>query len=243
MYEDLNEVEKKFQLSDFPLNIALEPTNYCNLHCVMCNHDILKRKKGIMSSKLYKKIIDEIVAENPYTRIWMDYYGEPLITKFKLFYFIDYAIKKGCKNISFNTNATLLDEETAEMLLDSGVHFISIDCDGYSKEVYESVRLGADRDTVYRNTEYFLKRKSERKLNTPIIEVKIMEMDNNKDEIDKVVNYWRAKGAWTCIRRLISWGGVFQLLKYKEELFQKELLVEPLSEYFQLHGMALRLCA
>lgn len=36
-----------------------------------------------------------------------------------------------------NTNATLLNEEMAEMLLDSEIDFISIDCYGYSKGVFE----------------------------------------------------------------------------------------------------------
>lgn len=207
MYEDIHNIEKKYTISDFPLNIALEPCNYCNLNCIMCAHNKLTRSKGEMDIRLYKKIIDEIATENPYTRLWLDFYGEPLLVKFKLFYMIDYAKRKGLKNVSFNTNATCLSEEMTEMLLDSGVDFISIDCDGYSKKVYESVRVGANRDTVYKNIEHFLKRKSEIGIDKPILEVKIMDMKENKNEVEQVVDYWRQRGAWTCVRRLISWGG------------------------------------
>ena len=38
-----------------------------------------------------------------------------------------------------------------------------------------------------------------------------MDMKENHNEIDKVVHYWREKGAWTCIRRLISWGGAIDI--------------------------------
>lgn len=207
MYEDIKEIEKRFTVTDFPLNIAVEPSNYCNLNCVMCAHDTLTRKKGSMDIRLYKKIINEVIKESPDTRIWLDYYGEPLLQKFRLFYMIDYARKQGIKNIDLNTNATVMDEEMTEMLLDAGIEFISFDCDGFSKEVYESIRVGAKRDIVYKNIEYFLARRRERGLNTPIIEVKIMEMEENKTEIDQVVSYWRKQGAWTCVRRLISWGG------------------------------------
>lgn len=209
MYEDLKDIEKKYTISDFPLNIAVEPSNYCNLNCIMCANDKLTRKRGVMDIRLYKKIIDEIANENPYTRLWLDFYGEPLLQKFKLFYMIDYAVKSGLKNISLNTNAMLLDEEMAEMLLDSQINFISIDCDGYSAEVYEKIRVQGNRDQVYRNIDYFLKRKRERKIEKPIIEVKIMEMEENRDEINQVISYWRDKGAWTCMRRLISWGGKY----------------------------------
>ncbi len=207
MYEDIKNVEAKFKMTPFPLNVAIEPSNYCNLNCVMCAHDKLTRKKGSMDIRLYKKIIDEVAMENPYTRIWLDFYGEPLLINYKLYYMIDYAKKKGLKSLSFNTNATMLTAEMAEMLLDSGIDFISIDCDGFSKNVFESVRVGADRDAVYENIEYFLRLKKERGVESPIIEIKIMEMDENKDELNTVIDYWRERGAWTCIRRLITWGG------------------------------------
>ena len=161
MYEDILKVEKKFKMSDFPLNIIVEPGNYCNLNCTTCANNKLTRPKGQMNILLYKKIIDEIAVENPFARLWLDFYGEPLLQKFKIYYMVDYARKKGLKNININTNGTLLDEEMAEMLLDSQINFISIDCDGFSKEVYESIRIGANRDTTYSNIEYLLKRKKE----------------------------------------------------------------------------------
>ena len=166
-----------------------------------------------MDILLYKKIIDEIAKENPYTRLWLDFYGEPLIQRFKIYYMIDYAKKKGLMNISINTNGTLLDKEMSEMLLDSGIDFISIDCDGFSKEVYEKIRVGANRDTTYANIEYLLKRKQEREITKTIIEVKVMEMDENKDEINKIISYWRERGAWTTTRRLISWAGKCEDIK------------------------------
>ena len=114
-----------------------------------------------------------------------------------------------------NTNGTLLDEEMAEMLLDSGIDFVSIDCDGFSKEIYERIRINGNRDVVYANIEYFLNRKHELGLVKPIIEVKTMEMDENRDEVDRIMEYWRRKGAWTTKRRLITWGGKIEDIRYE----------------------------
>lgn len=208
MYEELKNLESKFKMSEFPLNVIVEPGNYCNLNCTTCANNRLTRPKGQMNILLYKKIIDEIARENPYTRVWLDFYGEPLLQRFKIYYMIDYARKRGLKNIELNTNGTLLDEEMAEMLLDSQISFISIDCDGFSKETYEKIRVGANRDVTYANIEYILQRKRQLKLDKPIIEVKVMEMNENKDEIKDIINYWREKGAWTTTRRLISWAGM-----------------------------------
>lgn len=208
MYESVESVEKKFKIQQFPLNVIVEPGNYCNLNCTTCANNKLTRPKGHMSILLYKKIVDEIAAESPYTRLWLDFYGEPLLERFKIYYMIDYARKKGLKNININTNGTLLDKEMAEMLLDSEISFISIDCDGFSKEVYEKIRVRANRDVTYANIEYILKRKRERGLRQPIIEIKAMEMEENKAEIDQIISYWRERGAWTTTRRLISWAGM-----------------------------------
>lgn len=207
MYADINELEKEYEIRDFPLNIAIEPGNYCNLNCTMCARNTMTRPKGHMDILLYKKLIDEIARENPHTRIWLDFYGEPLIQQFRLFYMIDYAKKSGLTNINFNTNGTLLNQEMTEMILDSGLDFISIDCDGFSKEVYEKIRVNADRDVTYANIEYFLKRRKERGLKKPIVDVKIICMEGNAHEVDNVVRYWRERGAWTAIRRPLSWGG------------------------------------
>ncbi len=207
MYENLNEVEKKFKVTEFPLNVIVEVGNHCNLNCTTCANDKIKRARGYMDILLYKKIIDEIAEHNPLTRVWLDFYGEPLLVRYKLYYMIDYAKKKGLKSININTNGTLLNYEMAEMLLDSGIDFISIDIDGFSQEVYEEIRVGAKRDVLYKNVEYLLKRKKELKLEKPIIEAKVMEMKINEHEIDTIIKYWRERGAWTTVRRLISWAG------------------------------------
>jgi len=207
MYENVKEIEKKYEIKEFPLNVIVEVGNHCNLNCISCINDKLTRKKGYMDIFLYKKIVDEISVKNPYCRVWLDFYGEPLLVRYKLYYMINYAKKRGLKNININTNGTLITKEMAEMLLDSGIDFISIDVDGFSKEVYEKIRIGADRDVLYNNIEFLLERKKQRGLKSPIIEVKAMEMEENKNELEQIVQYWRSRGAWTTVRRLISWGG------------------------------------
>lgn len=207
MYENLNEIEKKFKKSDFPLNVAIEVSSNCNLNCIMCTNDKLTRKKGFMDMELYKKIVDEIADKNPFARVWLDFYGEPLLLRYKLYYMICYAKQKGLKNVCMNTNATLMNHEMTEMLLDSGIDFISFDVYGFSKETLEKVSVGADRDVIYDNVDYFLKRKKERGLASMVAEVKVLELDENRDEVEKIIQYWRGKGAWTTLRRAITWGG------------------------------------
>lgn len=210
MYEKIDSnLEKKFKKTEFPLNIALEITNHCNLNCIMCNNDKLTRPRGYISMSLYKKIIDEVAAESPNTRIWLDFLGEPMLVRWKLYYMIDYAKKRGCTNVCINSNGLLWTHELSEMMLDSGIDYISLDCDGYSKEVYEKIRRGGNRDTFYSNIEYLLEEKRRRGSKT-IIDIKVIEMEENKDEVDLILNHWRERGAWTAVRRCVTWCGKFE---------------------------------
>lgn len=84
----------------------------------------------------------------------------------------------------------------ADMLLDSGIDFISIDCDGFSKEVFEKIRVNANRDIVYNNIENLILKKKkyeDQGRRTPIIEIKINEMKENAQEVDLVMKYWKEK--------------------------------------------------
>lgn len=205
MYAEINEeLEKKFKVTEFPLNIGLEPTNHCNLNCIMCDNDKLKRPRGYMSMALYKKIIDEIAMESPGSRVWLDFYGEAMLLGWRLYYMIDYAKKKGCKNVCINTNGTLMRPEFSDMLLDSGIDYISLDCDGYSKEVYEKIRINGNRDVFYKNAEYLLEEKRKRNSNC-FVEIKIIEMEENAHEVDRIASYWFERGAVVSVRRRIDW--------------------------------------
>lgn len=210
MYANIKEAEKNYKLTAFPLNVVVEVDAFCNLNCVMCTQNAITRKRGYMDMFLYKKIVDEVAAESPSTRIWLDFYGEPLLAGFKLYYMIDYAKKKGLQNVDMNTNGTLLTPEMAEMILDSGLDYLSTDCDGFSAEVYESIRVGAKRDVFFQNVEYILRRKKERGLEKPIIDVKIIDMPQNHHEVQQVLDYWRSKGAWTAVRRSGHWAGTME---------------------------------
>lgn len=44
-----------------------------------------------------------------------------------------------------------------------------------------------------------------------------MEMEENKHETEKIIQYFRERGAWTTTRRLISWAGMCEEIKPETE--------------------------
>lgn len=194
-------------MSQFPRQIIIETTAYCNQRCIHCAHKTLQRKKGTMDMALYKKIIDEIASEAPDTETWMTYYGEALILKYRLFYMIWYAKQKGLTNIVLNSNAMLLDGEMSEMLIDSGLDRLIISMDGFTKETYEMIRVGGNYEEVVANCLQFIDRLNSRNSSKPRFEMQFSVLEENEHEREAFNTFWTAKGVNVKNRPKASWTG------------------------------------
>ena len=114
--------EQQGRLADagpFPKVVLLDTCSFCNLRCSMCVHKEMTRPKGFMPWKLSRKLVDEIAATAPATRVWMIFFGEPLVARRRkptIFDMIAYAKGLGLTDVVMNSNANLLDEESAREL-------------------------------------------------------------------------------------------------------------------------------
>jgi radical SAM protein with 4Fe4S-binding SPASM domain len=164
----------------------------------------MKRKKGYMDMELFKKIADE-VANYPDTKFYMNGYGEPLLHP-DIVEAVRYATQAGIKRTFLNTNGMLLNEKTAEGLIDAGLHCLVVSIDGYSRETYEKIRIGGKRDTVYENVTRYLELLKEKGLKDQVCEVQIIEMKETLPEIEQWKKYWGEKGARLKLKPLMNWG-------------------------------------
>jgi radical SAM protein with 4Fe4S-binding SPASM domain len=73
---------------------------------------------------------------------------------------IKYCSDRGL-NTSIHTNATILTGELSHRLINSGLSVISFSFDGYTKDVYESIRVGANFEKALNNILQFLRIKRE----------------------------------------------------------------------------------
>ena len=205
----LKEVAKTLKEIPFPSRFAVELCAECNFNCTMCHHDQMVRPKGVMPFELWTRCADEIAAVAPRTEVWFSFCGEPLLEPDLLIKMINYGRDVGLKSISINTNGMRLTEELEEPILDSGIVRIVFGVDGFSKETYESIRVGGDRDILYASIEGLLARKEARGYGPEII-VQFIEMDENRHEMDEFRAYWLEKGATVKMRKMLSWGGKFE---------------------------------
>ena len=178
----LNYWQKSCVLNYRPFRLWIEATNLCNLNCVMClnNSDKIK-KRGFMELTLFKKIIDE--AKDFVYSVNRHHRGESLMHK-DLNRMIEYCHDNGIYS-QLHTNATLLSKKRAYEIITSGLDFISFSFDGYDKQTYESIRIGANFERTLENIKNFLKIKSELRNKTPFTVFETINFSSNVNHQDK----------------------------------------------------------
>jgi pyruvate-formate lyase-activating enzyme len=181
-----------FIVGEFPIHLDIENTNVCNLRCPFCATTFKNwgpYRRGYMELALFKRIIDEGV-ENGLCSVKFSLRGEPMLHP-KLFEMVRYAKEKGILDIYFNTNATLLDEDRINRLIDAGLDRISISFEGTTKEVYESNRVGAKYEDVLSNVKTLRLIRDRRGLSYPQIRVQTVLLPELKEGFPQYVEFWQ----------------------------------------------------
>ncbi|GJQ57628.1 MAG: hypothetical protein SCALA701_04290 [Candidatus Scalindua sp.] len=174
-------------------------------------HNEMTRNKGTMSWELFTKIIDEIAEVDKNVRVWMVFFGEPFIlkkTKSTIFDMITYAKGKGLTDVVLNSNANLMDIDSAHNLIKSGLDAIYFGIDAFTPETYAKLRVGGNHERVINNIKNLIKLKGELHAKAPEIYVQFVEMDTNTHEKEDFIRFWEAQGVTVKIRPKVSWGGL-----------------------------------
>lgn len=183
-----NENPKKHIVDTFPIHLDLELNTQCNLKCFMCFQSYNPPKYALMDTKLFKKIIDEGAKKN-LCSVKLQFRGEPLLDT-RVADMVRYAKKKGIIEVMLNTNATFLNEELAKNLIEAGLDKIICSVDGYTKEVYESIRIGANFESVLDNIRYLQSLKKKMGSQKPIVRVQMIDMPITHHQINGYIKFW-----------------------------------------------------
>ncbi|HBA82806.1 MAG TPA: radical SAM protein [Verrucomicrobia bacterium] len=159
---------RKEIVGGLPIRLWIESTSRCNLRCVMCpNKDMPASEKGPMNYALFCKIVDE--ARHFAQDIYLHHRGEPLLNP-AIFDMISYAAQAGLRT-RFHTNGALLTADKTRKLLDAGPDLVSFSVDGFDKETYEAIRVGAQFEKTVTNILRLLELKRDLNLTKPYVVV------------------------------------------------------------------------
>jgi radical SAM protein with 4Fe4S-binding SPASM domain len=197
-----------------PTTLWIEPTNRCNLRCVMCPTCQRTRSElGFMSLDVYRSLIDQVSSYVTTINLFVS--GESLLHK-DLAEMIRYASEHGIA-VRLNTNATVLTEKRSLELLDSGLDHLIFSFDGYDAETYESVRVNAHFEPVLQNILRFLELKKERGAVRPytiLQTVVVRHQEQMKEEEREFRDRFRGLPMDAFIvREVHAWRGTFEEAK------------------------------
>lgn len=209
-----NYKKKNIIVSNLPTILWIEPTNKCNLKCVMCpNIQIPRDMLGFMAWDTYKKIIDE--AKEFASSVYLLLAGESLLHK-DIYRMIRYARDNGIRPL-LNSNGTVLASENhRNRLLESGAVHITFAFDGYNKETYEKVRIGARYDRVIGGLIEFMKEKERRGLKEPYVAITTLEVgiEDYEDKEKARRDFYRLFEGLSVDEFIVktpnTWGGTFK---------------------------------
>lgn len=192
----------------FPLNLNIEASTRCNLECTFCTHSSLEEDQvGDIDLESAKRIIDEAEKFGGLPTININGLGEPLLRK-DIPEFIHYAKEHGVQDVMFHTNGTIMTEELATKLIESGLDRIIFSVDSPDKATYESMRLlkvsfdkykdiegaifeGTPWEKTVSNVHRFINTRNKMGMKTPIVRVTMVVTNNTVFQVQDFINLWK----------------------------------------------------
>ena len=176
-----------------PSRIVIETVFGCNATCGMCviDHET-RRKKGVMSLDLYKRLVDRLAPHRDTVRMF-DLFGlgEPLLDP-HIVERVRYARAAGFRNLSFSTNAHLLSAEKQRALLEAGIETLIFSIDGFRAATHEAVRTRTKFDRVVGNCLEMIARRDAGDYPTRFV-VRFVRQPSNQSEWEDYRAFWLDK--------------------------------------------------
>jgi len=173
-------------VEDFPKVIQLETSVKCNARCPICPSKYLKRED--MSLEFAQSIVDQCVGRG--VEVFHPFgYAEPLVWP-SFIELVGYLREKlPTTQVTLYTNAALLDERTAQALIDLRIAHVTFSIDGVTAEVYEKQRPPLKFSVVMANTLRFLElnRDAGNRVGT---RAHMTFTDRNRAEVPAFFKYW-----------------------------------------------------
>jgi radical SAM protein with 4Fe4S-binding SPASM domain len=201
---DREAIKDGLKLYDFPINVIVETSSFCNLKCSICPNPFMKREKGNMSFDVFKKVADELPPE---TTLWLALLGEPLMNPNQLIDMVYYAKRIGLKDVRLNTNGLLLTERISAELVDAGLDYVLISVDAFEPSTYKKIRIGGNLRKLVENVDNLISIRNKSQLK---VVVQFIVMEENEEEVEFFKDFWLEAGAIVKIRPKLSWGNTIE---------------------------------
>ena len=189
--------------TSLPIEVSLGLTSYCNLLCKMCYRNYIPDQgKQYMPFEMVEEIVKQCQDMNIMS-LWVGSFTEATLHP-EIVKIIRKCGEVGAMDYWFTTNGTMLTEEVARAMVESGVTKLHVSLDAATPETYMKIR-GGQLERVERNIESFLKIRDELKSELPLLRVTMVGQEDNKNEIDMFVDKWTDKADIVDVQKLTNY--------------------------------------
>ncbi len=186
--EDLNHVRLHRPVTHLA-KVYVEPTVCCNLDCRTCIRNVWDEELGTMSERTFDRVLAALRSVESSPSVFFGGLGEPLLHP-HIVDWIKQAKALGA-TVEMISNGTLLDEDMARALIDSGLDNLWISLDGARPESFADVRLGAELPRVIENVKRLRRMRRGGHFGKPEIDIAFVAMKRNIHELPDVLKLAR----------------------------------------------------
>jgi radical SAM protein with 4Fe4S-binding SPASM domain len=168
-----------------PSYLLIEPTNFCNLHCLTCptGSGRVRRPPRMMSLDEFQRIVDQ--GRGYVREILLMLLGEPLMNK-DFVRMAQYAVSAGI-HVSTSTNGEFFtSKEYCQQMVKSGIQEIVVCLDGADQETLSRFRKGSTFDHITRGIRWLVESKKEQAVSTPRIILQFILMKHNEHQREQM---------------------------------------------------------
>jgi len=162
-------------------NIVVESYSGCNVTCLSCPVDIIKRK-GELKPLNYYRIIDQIKTLKHIDLFFM---GEPFLNKY-IFSMIRINKNHNIRT-TINTNSTFLYRDYKK-IVHSGLNKLILSLDGINPDTHNRYRVGTNFDEVI-NGMYLLSKYMKKQNSKMIVEVRTLMFKDVEKELNLLKHF------------------------------------------------------
>lgn len=182
----LSRVSRRLQLRwalGMPETFQINPTNACNIRCAYCPKTSHPTDNHHMSREVYQKVRSQILPIA--RRIQLQGLGEPLMSPW--FYPLLQEASERQIQVSFVTNATLVDQDSVRQIVLSGAQ-VAISLDGATAETHERSRPGAKFDKMIQAFALFSEEKKKQPQTGFSLSINTVVNSYNVEELDAILD-------------------------------------------------------
>lgn len=168
----------------FPRVLRVEPASQCNLACTHCPTGTVDIQRGLMSDKVFDRVLEELQANKDLIKIIVLYHGgEPLLNR--NFHKMVSEIRAIDDSLFIKTvsNGMALTQKHSEKIIDGGIDVIEFSLDGISAEESQLIRGKSNTQRVINNIKYLLELKSIRGATRPEVYIATTQFVRDSEQV------------------------------------------------------------